>query len=67
MPCALEKIIMAGASGHISEHGVNSTLHTVTNIFPKAMILVMFSVVKTQNYARKPAFTSKKYKKQDER
>ena len=48
MPCALEKIIMAEVSGHISQHvnvinvfyGVNLILYMVTSIYPNAGILL---------------------------
>ena len=44
MLCALEKIIMAEVSGHRNVisvfHDVDSILYTVTNIYPKAGILL---------------------------
>ena len=60
IPCASEEIILAEVSGHLSEHvniinvfpDVNSILCTVTNIYPKARILLkFFNVFLSENAA----------------
>ena len=53
MACALEKTIMAEVSGHIMFfHDINSVLYTVTNIYPKAGILLkVITVSRSENEA----------------
>ena len=53
MPSALEKTIMAEVSGHILFcHDINSVLYTVTNIYPKAGILLkVITVFCSENLA----------------